>query len=75
MVVRGALSRDDFTYWSNIVQFEMKLNVQRLGQVAWATRSDPELRSDFWVFALHGALGEMTLRRDIPRSCAFPTRV
>jgi hypothetical protein len=80
-VVRGALSRDDFDYWTRIVQFDMKLSVQRLGQVAWVSQSDPELRSGFWLFVLHDALGvgvwagEMARRRDIPKSCAFPVRV
>jgi hypothetical protein len=81
MVVRGALSRDDFSYWSNIVQFEMRLNVQRLGQVTWAAVSDPDLRADFWLFVLHDALGvgvwagDMARRPDIPRSCAFPVKL
>jgi len=81
LLVRGALSRDDFTYWSNIVQYELKLTPQRLGQVAWATISDSELRSALWLFVLHDAVGvgvwagEMASRRDIPKSCPFPVRM
>lgn len=81
MVVRGALSRDDFDHWSNMVQFDLKLRAQRLGQIAWATTSDAGLRSGFWLFVVHDALGvgvwagEMARRPDIPKSCAFPVRL
>jgi hypothetical protein len=81
LVVRGALSRDDFTYWTRVVQFDLKLAVQRLGQVVWVSQSDPDLRAGFWLFVLHDALGvgvwagEMARRNDLPRSCAFPVRL
>lgn len=80
LVVRGALSRDAFSRWSNMVQYELKLTPQRIGQVAWATVSDPELRSGFWLFVMHDAVGvgvwagEMAKRRDLPKSCAFAVR-
>ena len=81
MVVRGALSRDAMTYWTNMVQFEMKLPVQHLGQVSWVSQSGADLRSGFWLFVMHHALGvgvwagEMASRTDLPKSCAFPVRL
>jgi len=81
LVVRGTLSTDDFTYWTKVVQAELKLTPQHLGRLAWVAVSDPELQSGFWMFMLSDAVGvgvwagEMAKRKDLPKSCAFPVRL